>query len=136
MNYLTILFVSFFISHIPPINSKYIILFNQREVSRPIPNSVEGFWLDKPDFDTMIIVGDKIIRKSEIEIANLSLLKPNSIVYNTFSVTNAIIRFSDDSPIDTIYTDQFFRYWKINDLLYQDKKEYFKKRFAVFFDKF
>lgn len=110
--------------------TKYIIFINQSEALRPIPTNIESFWLDKIDFDTIIIQGEKIVGKLDTEIDQLEIVKSSSILYNTFSVNNAVIRYTDNIPIDTLYTDKFFHFWKINSSLYQDRKQYFKKRFA------
>lgn len=112
--------------------TRYVILFDHREATQPIPNSIEGFWSNQSQFDTIIIEGGWIIKKLEKEIDYFKSVGRKSILNKTFNVNNAVIRYDGAMPVDTLYTDQFFRFWKIKEALYQDKKEYFNKRFAVF----
>lgn len=135
MKYLFILMTNFLISPSLVDTTKYVILYDQFEALRPIPNDIETFWSDKSHFDTIIIQGGKIIRRLQNEIDKFKIINPRSIVHMTFSVNNAIIRYAGDVAMDTIYADQFFYFWKIKGELYEDKKRFFRDRFAVFFDK-
>jgi len=116
-------------------HTKYVVLLNQSSIQRPIPTTMETFWSDKPDFDTIILQGTKIINRLQIQLDQLKLVEPKSIVQSTFSINNAIIRYADDKPTDTIYTNQFFRFFKLGDKLYEDKNQFFKNKFSAFIDK-
>ena len=118
-----------------PIYTKYVIYFDQSNILRPIPNNIESFWSDSNDFDTITIQGEKIIQNLQKKIDDFRIVKSNSIIHSTFSIENAIVRFKDNLPIDTIYTNNRFRYWNINGIFFEDKNHFFENKFAVFFDK-
>jgi hypothetical protein len=88
---------------------------------------VDEFWSGYSFHDTITIYERGVIRKIEKAIEKFKLVKRRSIIYLTFSVQNVTIRFSNNIPFDTIYSDQFFQYWKKGDRIYRDRNETIRK---------
>lgn len=127
MNYLCFLFLALLGSQQKQSESKYIILVNRSAVLTPIPSKIESFWADSIYFDSITIQGESMTKKIKTEVDKLKRLKQGSIVYSTFSVSNAIIRYSDGFPVDTLYTDKYFNFWKRDNVIYEGKKTEIKK---------
>ena len=120
-------FLSF--SEKPIKKDKIIILFYQEKGLRPIGISKEDFWFYKNDFDTIEITSQKLIKKIEKRYQSFKSTKFEDINYQA-----AFISYRDGKIRDTIYADRFFQYWEINNHVYKDTTEYFKKLLVNFFD--
>lgn len=107
---------------------KIELLFYQQKVRRPIANDYDIFWSNKADFDTIVIVDQKLINKVQSEFKKM---KKDDI--GGFSFQLAVIRYESNQVIDTIYSDRFMQYWMIDGMNYQNKRNFFTKRFSKFF---
>lgn len=133
MNYLVAFILHLAIGSNKP--DKYFIILDKGFVLTPTPTRIESFWARNADHDSITIHDPEIIRKIEHGIDRFKLMKRRSIIYQTFSVSRAVIRVSNNTAVDTLYSDQFFGFWKIGDKIYYDKKETIRKTTTGLFPK-
>jgi len=110
-------------------SDKIVVLFYQQEALRPIGITQEEFWTYKNNFDTIELVSQRMLLKIEKKIHLLKLTR-----LDDFSYQAALIRVKNGKVSDTIYTDRFFQYWKIDNRVYKDTSMFFEKLFVNFFD--
>jgi hypothetical protein len=115
----------FFNNNVQP--RKIIFLIDQGGGGRPIANTIDVFWQDQADFDTITVTGDRILTRLEKEFKGLKESEMK------FSVHAAAIRHWKNGRRDTLYTDRFFHFWRINGKSYEDTSEFFERTLANFF---
>ncbi len=111
------------------VQNKIVVLFYQQDALRPIGITEEEFWSYKIKFDTVELISQRMLLKIEKKIQLLKLTKLEDLSYQA-----ALIRYKNERILDTIYTDRFFQYWKIDNHVYKDTSKFFEKLFVNFFD--
>ena len=112
-----------------PHSDKIMFLFYQQIGLRPIGIFRQDFWSFREEFDTVIISSGNLIKKIENKFQTLSRTRETSINYQI-----AVVRYSNNSVTDTLYTDRFLKNWEIHGSCYEDKSRFFEKMFINFFD--
>jgi len=106
-----------------------MFIFLKEKGTSPVANSRNDFWLAyRIDFNTMFVTSHLLISKIENRIQNFESIE-NQKDYQT-----AIIRFNNNIPQDTLYTDKFFHDWDIYGRFFEDKSRFFEKMFGKFND--
>jgi len=104
-----------------------IVLMNDVK-SRPIATDIIFFWTNKAFLDTIDLNSERFYSFVKDRI---NLLNREKFDYN-FTVSAAVL-LNDNHKIDTFYTDQFFRNWKIQGKCYSDSTGELRKMFGNLF---
>jgi hypothetical protein len=111
-NYLLLFIFPLFISCS---HKTYVLYYEKEEVSRPLALNANDFW-------TLNLDSVSVINRQEI-IGIDRLLKKMAYDKGDFSVSYSLILKKRHSQNDTMYADYFFKYWKRNNINYEDESE-------------
>jgi hypothetical protein len=128
MKCLFFLISALFLTSFKPTKTKEIrvIVMNDPK-ERPIATYEDFFWYNRAFHDSVILKSDRLIKFVK---KRLSQLQKDSII--NIPVHSALIIKSGTST-DTLYSDFFFRNWKIKGQFYTDTVGDLKQMFGNFF---
>jgi len=110
--------------------SKVRLLLLQDIGESPMGISKLEFWKSIKNFDTIDFVSQTFIRKIDDHFKALLKQKTNSDI----SYASAWLIKRPNNHVDTFYSDQFFRYWKMQGSIYKDTSGFFKNKFLNLFN--
>jgi len=111
-NYLLLFIIPFLVSCS---YKTYVLYYEKEEISRPLALSANNFWT--LNLDSVSVINRQINKGIDKHLKKM--------VYDEgdFSVSYSLIIKKRHSQNDTLYADYFFKYWRTNNINYEDASQ-------------